>query len=52
MAGIGFALRRSLASDSYLGLLRAYAVAALIGSGPWLLSMGSMLFIGIRATAR
>ena len=49
MAGIGFALRRSLASDSYLGLLRAYAVAALIGSGPWLLSMGSMLFIGIYA---
>ena len=49
MAGIGFALRRSLASDSYLGLLRAYAVAAMIGSGPWLLSMGSMLFIGIYA---
>lgn len=49
MAGIGFALRRSLASDSYVGLLRAYAVAAIIGSGPWLLSMGSMLFIGLYA---
>lgn len=47
MAGIGFTLRRNLESSSYVGLLRAYAVAAVIGSGPWLISMGSMLFIGL-----
>jgi len=47
MAGIGFQLRRNLQSDSYVGLLRAYAVAAIVGSGPWLISMGSLLCIGL-----
>jgi len=47
MAGIGFALRRHLQSESYAGLLRAYAIAAVVGSGPWLISMGSLLFIGL-----
>jgi polysaccharide biosynthesis protein PelG len=47
VAGIGFALRRNLQSESYVGLLRAYAVAAVVGSGPWLISMGSLLFIGL-----
>ena len=47
MAGIGFALRRNLQSETYVGLLRAYAIAAVVGSGPWLISMGSLLFIGL-----
>lgn len=47
MAGIGFTFRRNLQSESYLGLLRAYAVAAVVGSGPWLISMGSLLCIGL-----
>ena len=47
MAGIGFTLRRNLQSESYVGLMRAYAVAAVIGSGPWLISMGSLLCIGL-----
>jgi len=49
MAGIGFAFRRNLQSESYLGLFRAYAVAAVVGSGPWLISMGSLLCIGLYA---
>ena len=46
MAGIGFELRRHLRKESYSGLLRAYAVAGVIGSGPWLISIAAMLFIG------
>jgi polysaccharide biosynthesis protein PelG len=47
MAGIGFALRRLLEQDTYAGVLRAYAYASVIGSGPWLLSIIGILAIGL-----
>lgn len=47
MAGIGFELRRFLEKDSYLGLLQAYGCAALISSGPWVLSIFGVVAIGI-----
>jgi uncharacterized membrane protein len=46
MAGIGFELRRLLQRDSLLALVRAYAYAGLISSGPWVLSIIGMLLIG------
>ena len=47
MAGIGFELRRLLARESSVGKLQAYAVAGVVGSGPWVLSIIAMLLIGI-----
>lgn len=46
MAGIGFALRQELRKETYAGVLRAYLVAGIIGSGPWLISIAAMLCIG------
>lgn len=46
MAGIGFELRKHLREESYTDLFRAYLTAGLIGSGPWIISIGSMLAIG------
>lgn len=50
MAGIGFELRKFLDKDNYLGLIGAYGFAALICSGPWLLSIASILLLIIIAT--
>src|SRR4051812_17151315 len=47
MAGIGFELRKLLETKSFLGMLRAYGYAGAISSGPWLLSISSVLAIGI-----
>jgi uncharacterized membrane protein len=47
MAGIGFELRRMIRKDTYWGLLRAYAYAGIISSGPWLLSIIAILILGI-----
>jgi uncharacterized membrane protein len=47
MAGIGFELRKLLKNKSLLGMLRAYSFAGMISSGPWLLTISSMLAIGI-----
>ncbi|RFO94866.1 histidine kinase [Rhodoferax lacus] len=47
MAGIGFELRRMLARDSMLSATQAYALASVIGSGPWILSIVVMLLIGL-----
>ena len=47
MAGIGFELRRLLRKDTLLGLIRAYAYAGVISSGPWVLSIIGILIIGI-----
>ena len=47
MAGIGFELRRILLKDSYTSTLRAYIYAGLISSGPWVLSIISVMLIGI-----
>lgn len=47
MAGIGFELRRILDRDTYLATLQAYLYAGLISSGPWVLSILSVLIIGV-----
>ncbi|MGI9287322.1 MAG: exopolysaccharide Pel transporter PelG, partial [Pseudomonadales bacterium] len=47
MAGIGFELRRILNRDTYVATLQAYLYAGLISSGPWVLSILSVLLIGI-----
>src|SRR6476469_3569538 len=47
MAGIGFELRKILKRDSLLSMLRAYSFAAVISSGPWVLSIVGILIIGV-----
>jgi uncharacterized membrane protein len=47
MAGIGFELRKLLRTKSLFGMIRAYGFAGAISSGPWLLSIFSVLTIGI-----
>jgi uncharacterized membrane protein len=47
MAGIGFELRKHLRKDTYLGFLAAYLLAGIVGSGPWVISIGSMVVIGL-----
>ena len=47
MAGIGFELRRLLQKNSIGGRSQAYAFAAIIGSGPWLLSIAAILAISL-----
>ncbi|HCC60446.1 MAG TPA: histidine kinase [Pseudomonas sp.] len=47
MAGIGFELRKTLSRDSYTATLRAYVYAGLISSGPWVLSIISVMVIGV-----
>src|SRR5215510_1638180 len=46
MAGIGFELRKLLERDSLTGLVQAYAYAAVISSGPWVLSILGVLIVG------
>jgi polysaccharide biosynthesis protein PelG len=54
MAGIGFELRQQLRKETYTGMLRAYVIAGIVGSGPWIISIGSMLvtasLAGMRGT--
>ena len=45
MAGIGFELRKHLRKESFTDLFRAYIVAGVVGSGSWIISICSMLFI-------
>lgn len=47
MAGIGFSLRSLGAQGGYAGMLRVYGAAGLISCGPWLLSVFSMLAVGL-----
>ena len=47
MAGIGFELKRFLGKESYLGLISAYGFAGLICSGPWLLSILTILVLSV-----
>lgn len=51
MAGIGFGLRHLLKKNSYLALLRAYGYAALIGSGPWVMSIVAIMVLGLLVSA-
>ena len=47
MAGIGFQLRRILKRNNYTSIIQAYFYAGIISSGPWVLSIVSMLLVGI-----
>lgn len=47
MAGIGFQLRKMLRSETFSGALQAYGYAAMISSGPWLLSIGTLALLGL-----
>jgi polysaccharide biosynthesis protein PelG len=46
VAGVGFSLRALGSGGNYAGLLRLYGAAGLISSGPWLLSVLTLLAIG------
>ena len=52
MAGIGFELRKLLQKESYFGLFQAYAYAGIISSGPWVLSIVGILFVGFLSIGR
>lgn len=52
MAGIGFELRRILKKNTLLSYLEAYSLAAIIGSGPWVLSILALMLIGILSFGR
>ncbi len=45
MAGIAFQLRRLSASNTYAGQLGAYASAAVISAGPWMISILSLMLL-------
>ena len=47
MAGVGFSLKALRTDESYTGLIRLYGTAGIISSGPWLLSILTLLFIGL-----
>lgn len=49
MAGIGFELKKFLRQENYLGLIGAYGYAGLICSGPWLLSIMTILMLALIA---
>jgi uncharacterized membrane protein len=51
MAGVGFSLRTLHRDDGYTGLLKLYGAAGLISSGPWLLSIMTLLLIGMLGRA-
>jgi uncharacterized membrane protein len=51
MAGIGFELRKLLERDSLTGLAQAYAYAAVISSGPWVLSIAGILIVGFMSAS-
>ncbi len=46
MAGIGFRLQKLLNSNSYSSLAAAYGYSAVVSSGPWMMSMASLVAIG------
>ena len=47
MAGIGFQLTKLMQKRTLAGGLHAYGFAALIGSGPWVLSMVTLAALGL-----
>ena len=50
MAGIGFEIRKMLRKESYTGLLGAYAYSGLISSGPWIISILSIVILSALLT--
>ncbi|GIW70601.1 MAG: pellicle/biofilm biosynthesis Wzx-like polysaccharide transporter PelG [Planctomycetota bacterium] len=51
MAGIGFRLQRLLRGGTYTGLLEAYAYAALLAAGPWLVTVAVIAALSLLAPA-
>ncbi len=47
MAGIGFELRKLLRGDSFLSDVSAYLYAAMVSSGPWLMSVLCLAVLGL-----
>lgn len=47
MAGIGFELRKLLRHNGYLGIVRAYSYAGIVGAGPWVVSILGVVLLGI-----
>lgn len=47
MAGIGFELRKLMKGETYTSILKTYAYAGMISSGPWIFSIVIALVIGI-----
>ncbi|MFW5740342.1 MAG: exopolysaccharide Pel transporter PelG [Myxococcota bacterium] len=52
MAGIGFELRKHLSRDTYEGMIKAYCVAGVVGSGPWVICILGTLLIGVFSHSR
>ena len=46
MAGIGFELRRVLNKDRIFSIAKVYSYSALLSSGPWVISIVAILFVG------
>lgn len=51
MAGIGFRLQKLFNAGNYGSLFLGYAYSAVISSGPWMMSMLSLVAIGLAASA-
>jgi uncharacterized membrane protein len=47
MAGIGFELKKILKKDSFLSEITAYLYAAMVSSGPWLISVMCLSILGL-----
>lgn len=47
MAGIGFELRKLLVPRTYAGTLRAYLYAGVISTGPWIVSIVSIILLNL-----
>lgn len=47
MAGIGFEIRKILQKNTLLSVVEAYGLAGIISSGPWVLSILTLLVIGL-----
>lgn len=52
MAGIGFELRKILKRNTLLSYIEAYGLAAIVGSGPWVLSILALMVIGLLSVGR
>lgn len=47
MAGIGFSLNKILRNESLTGVIAAYSVSGIISSTPWIVSILSIMILGI-----
>ncbi len=46
MAGIGFELRRILKPNSLISMAKVYGYSAILSSGPWVISIVAIIFVG------